>query len=51
MPQKNTRQTIDAVYSAIYDAYMSETDVEMKAVYDNALTVIANIELLNPELA
>lgn len=44
-------QVIETIYETIYDAYISEQDAEMKAVYDDALTVLANIELLNPALA
>ena len=44
-------QVIETIYETIYDAYISEQDSEMKAVYDDALTVLANIELLDPALA
>lgn len=43
-------QIIDLIYEAIFDAYTSETNPERKAMYDNALTVLANIDSVAPGL-
>jgi hypothetical protein len=44
-------QAIEKIYGVIYDAYANETDCERKAMYDNALTVLANLDIISPELA
>lgn len=42
---------IDQLYDAIFDAYTSETNAERKAMYDDTLTILANLDTLIPGIA
>ena len=44
-------QIIDKIYNAVYDAYMTERNSEVKAMYDSTLTILANLDLLIPNLS
>ena len=44
------KQVIDKIYDAIYDAYSTEKDPERQAMYDDTLTILANLEFLCPGL-
>lgn len=44
-------QIIDKLYDALFDAYTNETNSERKAMYDNTLTVLANLDVIVPGLA
>lgn len=41
---------IDQIYEAIFRAYTDETNPRRKAMYDDTLTILANINDLVPEL-
>lgn len=42
------KQFLDSLYDAIFDAYTSETNAERKAMYDDTLTILANLDYLIP---
>ena len=44
------KELIDQLYDVIFDAYTAETNATRKAMYDDTLTVLANLDVLVPEL-
>lgn len=42
---------IDQLYDAIFDAYTLETNATRKAMYDDTLTILANLDTLIPGFA